>query len=163
MKNFSASEFKCPCCDKQQMDWSFTEKLDYARNIAGIPFIITSGYRCPAHNQAVGGVSSSSHIHGHAARHSLYRLGRRIDHHWAPGCWHQPYWCWQIALSTLMTTLTRSLAWYGHMAGKGSRQRPTDTTKYESNWERIFRAPQTAPERNQSQSNANTQGTHKSP
>ena len=25
------------------------------------------------------------------------------------------------------------------MAGKGSRQRPTDTAKYESNWERIFR------------------------
>jgi hypothetical protein len=24
------------------------------------------------------------------------------------------------------------------MAGKGSRQRPTDTTKYQSNWERIF-------------------------
>lgn len=26
------------------------------------------------------------------------------------------------------------------MAGKGSRQRPTDTTKYESNWDRIFGA-----------------------
>lgn len=67
MRNFSASEFVCLCCGKQQMDWSFTEKLDYARDIAGIPFIITSGYRCPAHNEAVGGVSSSSHLHGHAA------------------------------------------------------------------------------------------------
>lgn len=67
MKNFSASEFKCSCCGMQNMDWGFTEKLDYARDIAGIPFIITSGYRCPAHNQDVGGVSSSSHIHGHAA------------------------------------------------------------------------------------------------
>lgn len=27
----------------------------------------------------------------------------------------------------------------GDMAGKGSRQRPTDTEKYGENWERIFR------------------------
>lgn len=37
------------------------ELLDRARDIAGIPFKITSGYRSPAHNMAVGGVKDSSH------------------------------------------------------------------------------------------------------
>jgi peptidoglycan hydrolase-like protein with peptidoglycan-binding domain len=38
--------------------------LDKARGIAGVPFFITSGYRDPAHNIEVGGVSDSSHTDG---------------------------------------------------------------------------------------------------
>ncbi len=34
---------------------------------AGIPFIVNSGYRTPAHNAAVGGVPNSAHLHGWAA------------------------------------------------------------------------------------------------
>ena len=44
------------------MDTEFVIKLDEAREIAGIPFKITSGYRTPAHNTAVNGVRSSSHM-----------------------------------------------------------------------------------------------------
>jgi len=32
------------------------------------------------------------------------------------------------------------------MAGKGSRQRPTDKAKYESNWDRIFSKPSQKPQ-----------------
>lgn len=39
-------------------------KLDMARGISGIPYKITSGYRDPAHNAAVGGVNGSSHTLG---------------------------------------------------------------------------------------------------
>lgn len=46
---------------------STLEKLDFARTIANIPFIITSGYRCEAHNEAVGGKSNSAHTRGRAA------------------------------------------------------------------------------------------------
>lgn len=38
--------------------------LDKARDIAGVPFKITSGYRDPIHNTSVGGVSGSSHTDG---------------------------------------------------------------------------------------------------
>jgi len=41
-------------------------KLDQARGIAGVPFIITSGFRTQAQNQAVGGVPDSAHTTGEA-------------------------------------------------------------------------------------------------
>lgn len=40
------------------------ERLDNARSIAGIPFIITSGKRNPSDNLAAGGVQDSSHLKG---------------------------------------------------------------------------------------------------
>ncbi len=40
--------------------------LDKARELAGIPFIITSGYRTLENNNEVGGVEDSSHTHGEA-------------------------------------------------------------------------------------------------
>ncbi|MCK5015439.1 MAG: hypothetical protein KAS32_00040 [Candidatus Peribacteraceae bacterium] len=42
----------------------FVLKLDKAREIAGIPFSINSGYRTPEHNKKVGGVPNSAHTHG---------------------------------------------------------------------------------------------------
>ena len=44
-----------------------TEVLEPARQKLGAPVIVTSGYRCPALNKAVGGVSSSQHMTGQAA------------------------------------------------------------------------------------------------
>lgn len=38
--------------------------LDKARDLAGIPFVITSGYRTPAQNKKAGGVRDSAHEHG---------------------------------------------------------------------------------------------------
>lgn len=43
------------------------DKLDAARTAAGIPFVITSGYRTVAENTAVGGVADSAHLTGAAA------------------------------------------------------------------------------------------------
>lgn len=42
----------------------FVTLLDQARGLAGVPFIITSGYRDLAHNAAVGGVQDSAHETG---------------------------------------------------------------------------------------------------
>lgn len=49
------------------MDPSFLAMLDDARGIAGIPFIINSGYRTKERNRKVGGSAKSSHLIGRAA------------------------------------------------------------------------------------------------
>ena len=41
--------------------------LDPAREKLGMPIKVTSGYRCPLKNKAVGGVENSQHLKGEAA------------------------------------------------------------------------------------------------
>lgn len=38
--------------------------LDRAREVSGVPFFITSGFRTAEHNKEVGGVADSSHLKG---------------------------------------------------------------------------------------------------
>jgi len=69
-KYFDYSEFDSkdsPGSGKLYMSSEFIEKLDKARDIAGISFVINSGYRTKAHNKKVGGKSNSSHLLGLAA------------------------------------------------------------------------------------------------
>jgi uncharacterized protein YcbK (DUF882 family) len=68
-KYFSLSEFDSPDLPNSglHMDYEFLRMLDTARDKAGIPFKITSGYRTKLHNDKVGGVSNSSHLQGYAA------------------------------------------------------------------------------------------------
>ena len=53
-ENFTDDELKCQCCGDLRFDHAFRIKLNVARRIAGIPFVVSSGYRCPTHNEAVG-------------------------------------------------------------------------------------------------------------
>ena len=63
--NFNPDEFKCTCgCGLNSMKPPFLWKLQQVRTEAGIPFTITSGFRCSTHNKAVGGVSTSDHVSG---------------------------------------------------------------------------------------------------
>lgn len=67
-KYFKLEEFACKCgCGDNEMKHSTLRKLDLARELSGIPFVITSGYRCKAHNERVGGKSQSAHTRGYAA------------------------------------------------------------------------------------------------
>ena len=55
--------FRCQCgcgLGLADMDRHFMRRLDRAREKSGVPFIITSGLRCPVHNNRV----SSSGFHG---------------------------------------------------------------------------------------------------
>lgn len=54
----------CSCCGEKGMDEEFLVDLDEAREMAGIPFKISSGYRCKKHNKAVGGKANSAHTKG---------------------------------------------------------------------------------------------------
>ena len=67
MRYFTIDEFKCPDCGRAEMNEDFLEMLDKARDIAGIPFVITSGFRCPSHNKKIGGRPNSAHLRGLAA------------------------------------------------------------------------------------------------
>jgi len=64
-KHFSRKELECPCCGECHMDDGFLDHLEMARIIAGVPFPINSGYRCPKHNKEVGS-SSRNHVDGKA-------------------------------------------------------------------------------------------------
>ena len=67
-KNFTKSEFECPCgCGQQSVDTELAEKLQLIRDKVDRPLKITSGYRCIAHNAAVGGSQNSKHRYGMAA------------------------------------------------------------------------------------------------
>ena len=69
LNHFSPSEFRCRCgCGAgiEQMDPELLSMLDKAREIAGIPFVLSSAFRCPEHNRTVGGVSNSAHVRGYA-------------------------------------------------------------------------------------------------
>lgn len=43
------------------------ELLERVRSALGVPVMVSSGYRSPKVNRAVGGVTSSDHVNGHAA------------------------------------------------------------------------------------------------
>lgn len=77
-RNFRAYEFQCSCCDREEMDQGFIDKLQIARDIAGIPFRINSGWRCEKHNKEVGGAEKSSHLTGHAADMQADTLQKRF-------------------------------------------------------------------------------------
>lgn len=63
---FSNDELKCKCCGALKMDDDFIKCLNAARMIAKIPFRVTSGFRCEAHNEKVGS-TSANHTSGKAA------------------------------------------------------------------------------------------------
>ena len=60
-------EMRCPCCDKEWTDEEFYSRINRARNISGVSYLINSGCRCIEHNKSVGGVETSSHLIGCAA------------------------------------------------------------------------------------------------
>ena len=71
---FSLSEFNCPSLPDsgKNMDINFLYKLEHARELAGIPFKITSGYRTKEYNEDLlkrgyKASKNSSHLIGVAA------------------------------------------------------------------------------------------------
>lgn len=69
--NFYPAELACPHCLKVNILEELWRAVQMMRDAAMAPLIITSGYRCPIHNQAVGGSKDSDHMHGYAADISI--------------------------------------------------------------------------------------------
>lgn len=70
-QNFSYREFRCKHCGANEINTGFVQQLQKAREIAGIPFLIMSGYRCPEYNQKYinqgESIEQSAHTKGLAA------------------------------------------------------------------------------------------------
>ena len=63
---FTEKELQCKGTGECNMDDNFMLKLEELRKKYNTPMIITSGYRHPAHNVAIGGSRYSAHIKGRA-------------------------------------------------------------------------------------------------
>jgi len=125
-KYFTIDEFRCPCCGKVEIVPLLIELLDAARLRAGIPFYITSGYRCPKHNQAAGGHPRSMHLLGAAADirvassveryrilEALLRVGfRRIGIY--------PYWI-HADIGDYLGIAPTEVIWYGSEHGQSGK------------------------------------------
>ena len=66
-KYIKEKEMACPCCGENKVKDDFLYRLNIARQLAGVPFVIYSGWRCEKHNKRVGGSLTSAHLVGLAA------------------------------------------------------------------------------------------------
>ena len=78
---FKLEDFACKCgCGTNLIDPQFVQDLDDLRAEYGMPLIVNSGYRCPAHNAQVSDTGDGGpHTTGRAAdlavdRGNAYRL-----------------------------------------------------------------------------------------
>lgn len=53
--------------------------LEHVRVLLGVPILISSGYRCPLLNDAVGGAADSQHMQGEAADFIAPKYGTPLD------------------------------------------------------------------------------------
>ena len=81
MRYFNYSEFDSPDVQGsgQMMDKTLLEMLDEVRDKFDKPIHITSGFRTPAHNEAVGGTEYSSHLKGLAVDIACKKSTDRFD------------------------------------------------------------------------------------
>lgn len=69
-ENFNSSEFDCHgsgCCSETIINPKLVEYVQKIRDHFGKSITVTSGYRCPVHNQRIGGATGSRHSKGDAA------------------------------------------------------------------------------------------------
>ena len=71
-------EFRCKCSNPSCRATLIDERLINAyknfRLAVGVPLTINSGYRCPWHNNSIGGAALSRHTSGEALDISLHNL-----------------------------------------------------------------------------------------
>lgn len=74
---FTRTELECRCCGDCLIDPQALQMLDEVRSRVGFPLHLTSAYRCPIHNKAVGGAENSQHLKGRAFDVTIEKEPRR--------------------------------------------------------------------------------------
>ena len=70
-EHFTLKELTCKCgCGKANMDSEFMNKLVALRKHMAVPFRVTSAYRCPEYDAAIGG--KGAHVEGRAVDICIY-------------------------------------------------------------------------------------------
>jgi uncharacterized protein YcbK (DUF882 family) len=64
MNGIKMEQLKCPCCGSFKAMDAIFKMANHIGSTINMPFNVTSAYRCPAHNKAVGGAPNSSHLKG---------------------------------------------------------------------------------------------------
>jgi uncharacterized protein YcbK (DUF882 family) len=80
--NFEEDEFRCKCgCGLADMDDGFINWLQEMRIVAGFPFSVSSGFRCPKYNSIVSRTGPHGpHTTGKASDILVFgRQARKID------------------------------------------------------------------------------------
>ncbi len=108
MRHFSEHEFDCPDCGQNHMDPVFLDYLDDAREYAGMPFVVVSGYRCLKHNADIKGDPDSDHMRGLAADIACSDGTQR----------------WQIVMGCVDAGIEYILFGKGHVHVSGNMNRP---------------------------------------
>lgn len=67
LKYFKESDFACKCGCGGLPEEDLMRLVDRIREEFGHPVRVSSGYRCPKRNKAIGGAPASKHISGKAA------------------------------------------------------------------------------------------------
>jgi uncharacterized protein YcbK (DUF882 family) len=65
--HFSKKEMACHCCGTLKVEQRLLNALEKLRALSGQPLLVHDAYRCPEHNEQVGGVPDSEHTRGMAA------------------------------------------------------------------------------------------------
>lgn len=81
-KHFNVSEFRCKCgrFHPTVLDTNLVETLEKLIGVLGADkCIVSSGYRCEAHDRAVGGSGKGQHTTGKAADVCFYKEGKPIS------------------------------------------------------------------------------------
>ena len=80
--HLQAREFQCKCnkCHDFSINERLPQMLEKVVELLGADHIyISSGYRCPAHDKAVGGAGKGQHTYGNAADFAIEKDGKFID------------------------------------------------------------------------------------
>lgn len=73
LRYFTKEEFSCKHCGRNEMKLSFMLDLDNLRHYTGVPFSISSGYRCPEYNDEISSTGKTGpHTTGKAADILIY-------------------------------------------------------------------------------------------
>lgn len=84
LKPLTRDDFACHCgCGTNKITDETVQRANEAQTAAGVQFKITSGYRCPTHNAAVGGSPTSSHLLGTAFDFAIVSDAARAAVIWA--------------------------------------------------------------------------------